>query len=93
MGQELKYSFACTEIWMILPLSGTKNRNRSRREKIYQPKTKEREVLQIQFGQQEEVDPVEEKKEKQKKESKLNQSIKRLKEQNEKEKQEEFTVD
>jgi len=60
---------------------------------IYQPKTKEREVLQIQFGQEEVVDPVEEKKEKQKKETKLNQSIKRLKEQNEKEKQEEFTVE
>ncbi len=61
--------------------------------KTYQPKVKQREVLEIKFGEEEKVDPVEVKKEKEKKQTKLNQTFEKLKEQGKKEKQEEFTVD
>jgi len=61
--------------------------------KAYQPKTKQREVLQMNFGEDGTVDPVEEKKEKQKKNTKINGAIQRLKSQDPKKKEEEFSVD
>ena len=61
--------------------------------KSYQEKTKQREVLDIKFGEEEKVDPVEVKKEKEKKQTKLNQTFQKIKEQGNKTKQETFSVE
>lgn len=61
--------------------------------KAYQPKNKQREVLEMSFGENEAVNPEEEKKAKEKKNTKLNETFKKLKDQNQKKKEEEFSVD
>lgn len=62
--------------------------------KFYQPKTAPpREELIIQFGEEEQRNPVQEKEEKKQKQRKINDAIDRMKKQQEQNKQEEFTVD
>jgi hypothetical protein len=61
--------------------------------KTYQPKTQPREELRINFGEEEKVDPVEEKKKTNKLLDKVKNKTEQFKRQSEKEKREEFTVD
>src|SRR5690606_20726508 len=61
--------------------------------KKYQPPKKEHEVLEIQFGKEEEVNPYEEKKKIEKEKKGLKKFGEKLKEKNKEEEKEEFTVE
>ena len=61
--------------------------------KKYQPPKKDYEVLKIEFGKEEEVNPFEEKKKIEKEKKGIKKFGEKLKEKGEKEKTEEFTVD